>query len=160
MVQLPPGAIEGLVPLGEVRQVSVCENRWLLDTMVVMLSAALPVLVTVTVCGVLGPPPVALAISTSPKFNCAGDRLKVPTPPWPAARKLTAPNSIKMMGAINTAVTSGIASFLFCTGLLSIRFRFTGLNASRLSQRQARPKRLNGGPTSLNGCLAHFPQSA
>lgn len=108
--------------------------------MVVMLNAALPVLVTVTVCGALGPPPVALVISTSPKFTCGGDKLKSPTPPWPAL-KLTPPNNISIMGAINSALASGVASFLFCTGLVSIRSRFTGHNPkSAEPMAQARPR--------------------
>jgi len=139
MVQLPPGAIEGLVPVDEVRQVSVSEKRWLLDAMVVILSAALPTLVTVIVCGALGPPPVALVISTLPKLICTGDKLKIPTPPTcPSARKFAAPNSIKIMGAINTAAAIGVASFLFCTGLVSIRSRFTGQNSAQSSQRFGR----------------------
>jgi hypothetical protein len=120
MVQLPPGAIEGLVPLDEVLQVSVSEKKWLFDTMVVMVSAALPVLVTVMVCGALGPPPVALVISTSPKFSSAGDKLKIPTPPWPAACALTPPSRLRMAHTITATLASGAASFLFSTGLLSI----------------------------------------
>ena len=126
IVHVPPGAIEGLVPLDEVLQVSVSEKRWLLVTMVVTVRAALPVFVRVMVWGALGPPPVALEISTSPKLNCAGDKLSVPMPPWPAARRLATPNSIKTIGATTVIAASRVLTFQFCTGFVSVHSDFAG----------------------------------